>query len=73
MDGRDLRLTRIMESDSVASEIVKDHLLENGSSVGAKVILNEVKYKITDGNLDHVYKRMENFKKKMIEEYDLKN
>ena len=71
MDGRESKLTRIIESDPKNRKKILQRYKEGKSVVGLKFKVGDKTYKITDGNLDHLFYKIEKIKQNIIN--DLKN
>lgn len=71
MDGRESKLTRIIESDPKNREKIKKRYKKGKSVIGLKFKIGDKIYKITDGNLDHLFYKIEKIKQNIIN--DLKN
>ncbi len=72
MEAPSSKLGKILENSEEQKKIVLEQIRATGSAVGAKVVLNGVKYVIIDGDysLDNFYERVDNFKKEMFDSFN---
>lgn len=66
MDGRESRLTRIIESDPKNREKIKQRYKKGKSVIGLKFKVGDKTYKVTDGNLDKVFDKIEKIKQDIL-------
>lgn len=66
MDGRESRLTGIIESDPKNREKIKQRYKKGKSVIGLKFKVGDKTYKVTDGNLDKVFDKIEKIKQDIL-------
>ncbi len=66
MDGRESKLTKIIESDPKNREKIKQRYKEGKSVIGLKFKVGDKIYKVTDGNLDSIFEKNEKLKQDIL-------
>lgn len=66
MDGRESKLTRIIESDPKNRKKILQRYKEGKSVIGLKFKVGDKTYKVTDGNLDSTFNRIEKLKQDIL-------